>query len=318
MVAGQWMGVLRDAVLGIVNGAGISLGLKELLRHSLSERGRALHGSSEFVWSALPLVMCEMCGGDWQKTSPAAAAIELWLAAGDVFDDVEDHDGAGLWQTAGLGQAVNAGTALLFLSQAAMMRLRESGFPGPTILRAMGELCRSGAQACCGQHDDLEFEEMTGVGEDEYLKMTGMRSGSLISCACRVGAILGTGDEAMIDACGEAGFNLGVYSQISNDVRSLRLAGLKSDVRRKKKTLPVIYGLQQCEGEARRFLRSTLEGGGPIDTSTENMVRQVLEECGAMTYSLMLADIYKQRAFRALEYGGIDSAGILRLQKLLA
>ena len=57
-----------------------------------SRRGLADDAPEDKPWILLPVMVCESLCGDGDRAIPAAAAIQFMLAAGDVFDDIEDSD----------------------------------------------------------------------------------------------------------------------------------------------------------------------------------------------------------------------------------
>ncbi len=260
----------------------------------------------------MSLVVCEASGGDARNAMPAAAALELWLAAGDVFDDLEDRDQDSLWQEYGDGQAANTATVLLFLSQTAALRLRRYR-SAEIALRAVEELGKAGTTSSVGQYLDLAYELEPNVTEDDYFHMTRLRSGALLECACKLGALLGTGGEEVIQAFGEFGNHLGTYCQVRNDVRSLKDCAIKSDISRRKKTLPILYGLKQAEGHDREYLEKVFRGDRsfPVDRKVEDKVVHILEKVGSISYSLIVADLYKRKSVDALTPLGISGLDII-------
>ncbi len=211
---------------------------------------------------------------------PAAAAVELWLTAGDVFDELEDGD-AGTWQAYGQAITINAGVALLLLSQSAALRLSSRRFDEKIAGRVAGELGRHGGAACSGQNADVAHATRLALSEKEYLEMTGVRSGSLIECACRIGAILASSDERRVAVWGRAGRHLGIYGQLVNDAHSLEAVGQKTDIQQRKKTLPVIYGMEQAEGKERELLESVFAGSAGLSAETMSTTVEVLKRVGA-------------------------------------
>lgn len=292
--------------------------LAEAITRSLSRKGRALSLDSCFRWSLLPVIVYGSCGGEGPRSTPAAAAIDLWLAAGDVFDEVEDRDVPGLWQEIGEAQALNAGTALLLLSRLSVNRLLDRGFRESLVLSAAREIDRAGIRSCVGQHLDLLNEDLMDVTEKDYIEMTTLRSGSLIECACRIGAVLAEKDQQTIDAFGRGGRNLGVFAQIVNDVRSLdTIHGKKSDLVRKKKTLPVVYGLEVGSADDRRFLSQVFIGAGPVTDCSQARMKSVLANLGATDYCSLVADLYLEKGLDEFRAAGMAAIIVDELGEVL-
>ncbi len=253
--------------------------------------------------SFMTLSVCRSLCGRVEHALPAGAALEFFAAALDVFDDLEDQDsGDALWRKYGQAQAMNAATALLMLAQSALVRLRVRGVDELIITRAMEALASAGTTACTGQHRDLQYESVPCISEAQYFKMTGMKSGALVECACRLGAVTAGSDDYTVEALGLFGRNLGMAAQITNDVGSIRLKGSgKSDIARRKKILPVIFALGHARPEERGWLAGVYSAGNPVDVDTEQRVIQLLQRSGAVHYSLVRAELFRQKAGRALE-----------------
>jgi len=283
--------------------------LCEILCHPLKERGRCLHDSEEFSGSLLPLLVCEAISGDFRVALPAAAAVEFLAAAGDVIDDIEDQDYEdALWRVYGQAQAVNAATALLALARAEIRRLEQRGVAADVILRVMDTFDAAIIKACAGQYYDLVYESEIDVSEDMYFQMVASKSAPLAESACSIGAMLATDNQQIIASFSQFGRNFGIAAQIDDDIHSLMdTEGGKSDIRRRKKTLPVIYGLAHCRGSEREFLAKVYSEKTGMTPEIENQVREILARSGGIHYSLIMAEVYRQKGLKALQETGIPA-----------
>lgn len=263
-------------------------------------KGSALEGAR---WLLLTLSACEGAGGDWRNAVPAAAAIELFITAGDLLDDIEDGD----IPAAEVPHSANVACALLLLSGKAALRLKE----GARAAAVLAAISGAGVRSCVGQHLDLTFETRDTVTEQAWLEMTDLRSGSLLECACRVGVIAGGGDEQQIDTYGRFGHLLGIAGQISNDLHILNSPSGRSDIARRKKTFPLMYALNNVEGRDRDTLLACC---GAQSASTNDEVRRILERLGAFYYSTFVAEEYRLKAFQVLRDAGVAARTISRFE----
>ncbi len=288
--------------------------LVRMVRHTLSEPGKVLHQESNPRWPILPLLVCEAICGRYEHAIPAAVAMEFFVAAGDVLDDIEDQDSAdALWCNYGLAHATNAATALLMLTQQAIARLRGKVELG-TIASVMETISATGLKACSGQYLDL-IDGTQDLSEERYLHMVELKSASLLECACCIGALLAASDEQVITSYSLFGRNLGMSAQIINDIQSVRGdSGAKSDIRSRKRTLPAIYGLTHAEGDDLKTLTDVYLKKVPVTARREEKVRRALLRSGAVHYALVAAELYRGRALKALEQTNITGPALERIK----
>ena len=101
--------------------------LYNLAREPLEKTRRALNKdiSRDYPWPLLPLMVSEAICGHYEKVIPAAAGLEFLLAAGDVFDDIEDDDTPeSLSAKYDSAIATNVATTLLILAEKSITRLK--------------------------------------------------------------------------------------------------------------------------------------------------------------------------------------------------
>ncbi|MDD4874537.1 MAG: polyprenyl synthetase family protein, partial [Dehalococcoidales bacterium] len=165
--------------------------IKEPLR--MKRRALAVQSEQDTPWMLLPLIICESISSDFRKAIPLAATIQFLMAAGDVFDDIEDDDSPqSLCAKYGSAVATNVGTTLPVLGEKAIARLRERDINEKTIVHIFDAINSYYINACIGQHMDLSFNKKKDVSEDTYLKIATLKSASQIECACYTGALLAT------------------------------------------------------------------------------------------------------------------------------
>jgi geranylgeranyl diphosphate synthase type I len=205
----------------------------------------------------LCLLACEAVGGDWQQALPAAAGLELIHNFSLIHDDVQDGDAERrhrptVWVIWGQAQAINAGDALFAFGELAMHRLATTGYSAEQVLyvwRLLNEAC---LRLIEGQHMDLAFEQQMDITARDYLAMIDRKTGALIESAVHIGAYLGTSDAARIAHLRYAGAQLGRAFQIGDDILGLWGTDQETgkptanDVRRRKKTFPLIYALEHA------------------------------------------------------------------------
>jgi geranylgeranyl pyrophosphate synthase len=205
------------------------------------------------IWSLHVLLMhaaTAHCDGDsppsdWGHVVPIAAAAELLGVALDVFDDVQDQDGA-LLNTYGAPMMINGAMAMRELAQAA---LGDACIPAALRMSLHQAFTSDTLRAIGGQALDVAFERRERVSLDDAVEMTERKSGTLVGLMYRLGALAGLSGnhtDVSLAEIGERfaafGRNLGVILQLENDWKDAWEQGQhpKSDRERDKKTLPLV------------------------------------------------------------------------------
>ncbi len=291
-------------------------GLHRLIRESLAgiTRRAESDGPRYKPWYLLPLVVCESIYGTYEYAIPASASILLFMAAAEVFDDIEDADSPGaLSAKYGSAIATNLATTLLILAEKALTRLAKRGIADGVIVQITNEVNSLYLDACGGQHLDLSLTYDTTMSEDKYLKIASKKSASTIECACHVGALLATVNQKLIDLNVVFGHNLGMASQIANDIQGV-IDG--RDIANKKVTLPVIYALTHTQGKAHHQLELAF-GKSDKFVDSINQIRESLFASGAVFYTTILMQLYVQYAKDALVNLGKAGADVEQLKSYL-
>ena len=117
-------------------------------------------------------------------------------------------------------------------------------------------------------------------------------------CASELGACIGTEDEELIDLHARMGWHMGLVAQLMNDIEAIWPEGKdKSDLRLRKKTLPIAYALNIFEetDQYSRTIHSYFENDPPSGIS-ENDVKWALWKSEAIHYTWMVAASEKSKA----------------------
>lgn len=287
----------------------------DMMRYHLGwadEKGRLLDSSAgKALRPTLCLLACEAVGGTYTKALPAAAAIELVHNFSLIHDDIQDNDRERrhrptVWSVWGKPQAINAGTAMRVAASLALARLGECGVPAQKQLQAQRLMDESCLEMIEGQYLDLSYESRLDVGVTEYLEMIERKTAALIACSLELGALLGSDDRRVADGFRSFGRNLGMAFQIRDDVLGIwgdeKKTGKPrgSDIRRKKKSLPVVYALEKAQGRAKAELTGIYQDGA-IDDNSLDKVLGILDDVQAEAQAQSLAEMYSRRALAEIE-----------------
>lgn len=269
----------------------------------VDEQGHSLQGSAgKALRPTLCLLACEAAGGDWRKALPAAAAIELVHNFSLIHDDIQDDDTERrhrptVWSIWGKPQAINAGDGMHTLADVALLRLGDQGIALEKQLRAQRLLDESCLRMVEGQYLDISYESRLDIGVADYLEMIDRKTAALMGCSLEMGALLGSDAEAVIGGLSSFGRSLGLAFQIRDDVLGIwgdeKETGkpLGSDIRRRKKSLPVVYALEKAEGKAKTELLNIYQKQ-VIDDDDLDTVFRILEAIEARVYAQGIAHKY--------------------------
>jgi geranylgeranyl diphosphate synthase type I len=291
-------------------------GLYDLAKEPLTKRARALAAENAHArpWPLLPLTVCQSISGHFERALPAAAALQFLMAAGDVFDDIEDADSPeSLAAKYGSPVATNVGTTLLILAERAIGQLKARGVEDHVIIQVMDTINSYYTCACAGQHLDLSLSSEEAFSEEVYLRVTGMKSASQVECACRIGTLLAIADQHLIDAFTMFGHNLGMAAQVTNDIHGI-VNG--TDIISRKITLPLVYALAQADDEVRSQLRPVLRRQSEFRPDPVR-VRDLLFRTGAVHYAIVKMESYRQQASDILSQIGRSGANVEVLKLFL-
>ena len=257
----------------------------------------------------LCMLSCESAGGDWIQSVPAAVGVELLHNFSLVHDDIEDHSDTRrgrptVWRLWGLPQALNAGDGLFALAHLAFMRLPESGVPVDIAFAALHSFDQTCLALTHGQHLDMQFEERLDVTTDEYMTMITGKTATLIAASTYLGALLARVDETVAAHYGEFGRHLGLTFQVRDDIlgiwgdKDITGKSTSSDIETRKKTLPVVFGLERSEKLREMYAQDAVH---PEDVAG---VIEILDQLGARQIAEGVAAENHQKAMDAFEKSG--------------
>ncbi len=234
--------------------------LFEAMRYSLLAGGKRLR-------PLLVLDFCRMCGGDWKKAAPIAAAVEMIHTYSLIHDDLpcmddDDYRRGRLTNHKVYGEAVAvlAGDGLL---TAAFSTIASADYPAEVRIRCVEVLSRCAGELGMvgGQVLDMQSETRSCT-EQEVLDIQSRKTGALIKAACVLGVLAGGGSKEQEEAAGEFAEHLGLAFQIRDDMLDVigdaAQLGKAVGVDGNKNTFVQLYGLDSCDKLVRSHTESAL------------------------------------------------------------
>lgn len=280
--------------------------------------------SGKFVRPTLCLLSCEAVGGDWSRAMAAAGAIELVHNFSLIHDDIEDasyerYHRPTVWKLWGQAQAINTGDAMFALACLALPGLKESGIPDEKIVTCIEMLSLACLELCEGQYLDIEYENRLDVSVEDYLSMAAKKTGALLAASTSLGAYLGGADAKLVDYFYLFGSELGIVLQIRDDILGIwgseeRTGKSATDIRQKKKSLPVVYALQDARDEARKKLQRLYCQKVIADHDVAEAI-SILERVGSRNYAENLAEQSYCKALKHLQGTGLGASSLAPLKE---
>ena len=270
---------------------------------SAAAQGKALRPT-------LCLFACNALTDDYARALPAAAALELVHNFSLLHDDIQDGDlerrhQPTAWHLWGIPRALAAGNAMQCTGDLALLATERGGVPPATVLQVSQILTSSYLEMIQGQCLDLAFEGRTDITTGEYLYMIACKTGALIRCGVEIGAMLGTTDQTAVRAFARFGEGLGQAFQIRDDYLGIwgdeatlgKATG--NDIRRRKKSYPVVFALEKAGGGALNTLHR-IYAQERLQEDDVEQVLSVLDEVGARESAQALTEEAAARALEAL------------------
>ena len=146
-----------------------------------------------------------------------AAGLEVFHTFTLIHDDIMDrsplrrgHDT--VWKKWDEDTAILSGDVMCI---DAYKRIAQA--PHAVLPQALELFSQTASEVCDGQQMDMDFEKRSHVSMPEYMQMIGLKTGVLIACAARLGALIGGADVPSQKALYDYGYNLGLAFQVADD-----------------------------------------------------------------------------------------------------
>jgi geranylgeranyl diphosphate synthase type I len=255
------------------------------------EHGRALEGNhGKAVRPALAMLAAEAAGGTAEQAANAGVAVELAHNYSLLHDDVMDSDRTRrhrptAWTVYGVPAAILAGDALITLATEALV-----GDGPPLSTQGVERLDTALLRLVDGQAADIGFEGRTDVGLHECLTMAADKTSALFAVACELGALAAGAAPQRVWQLRQFGEHLGLAFQLVDDLLGIwgdpESTGkpVLSDLRARKKSLPVVAALNAGNGAAGR-LAELYHRATPLSDADLRACADLIEEAGARTWA---------------------------------
>jgi geranylgeranyl diphosphate synthase, type II len=275
------------------------LKLYEPIQYTLSLGGKRLR-------PILCMMGCELYGGKCETTMPAAIAIEIFHNFTLVHDDIMDNSPIRRgqptvfrkWNTnvAILSGDVMFAKAYEYVAKLNTENLRE-------ILNIFTD---TAIKVCEGQQYDMDYEVLSNVRIDDYVKMITLKTAVLTGASLKIGALIAGASAEQADLLHNFGLNLGIVFQLQDDLLDVFSDESKfgkksgSDIRSGKKTYLFLKTLDLLSpGEREEFYVLYTTKGEGDDEKIEH-VKKVYETLDIKEHVISLMNEYHRQSLNIL------------------
>ena len=236
-----------------------------------------MHGKSA-DW-LMPIIVAEALGAKPEIAVPVGAAIACVQVSIILVDDILDNDPRGAFHKHGVGTIANAA---LTLQACGHRLLGQSSLSGERLALAHDIYARIATETAFGQK--LDADNLTG--EDNYWRVTSIKSTPLFTGAYQLGALMGGAPMSHVDLFRRFGFLFGVICQIGDDISDAMDLKLNADWHEARNNLLFMYVEQGDNPYKDEFkaLKSNILSPGSLARAQEILVRS-----GALSYALFVA-----------------------------
>ncbi len=219
----------------------------EPMRYTLLSGGKR-------VRPVLTMMACDAVGGRGMDALFAGIAVEMLHNFTLIHDDIMDAASVRRgnptvhvkWNESA---AILSGDGLIAIAYQTLLRSPD--------LKRLAELITavnfSIIEVCEGQALDLEFQDRSHIGLDDYFQMIDKKTAKMLELSVQLGGILGNGSAAHLQALTAYAYASGIAFQVQDDLLDIAADGAKlgktvgGDILEGKKTFLIIKALEKYD-----------------------------------------------------------------------
>jgi len=202
-----------------------SLFLDYLVKKSIDKEPQNLYTPINYILNLggkrlrpiMVLMACDLLGGDTKKALDAALAIEMFHNFSLIHDDIMDkapirRGEPTVHKKWDLNTGILSGDAMLILANTFF-----NSYSGATYKSLQMLFNQTALEVCEGQQYDMDFESLSSVPLESYIKMITYKTAVLVAASLKMGAIIAQADENNAINIYNFGLNLGIAFQLQDD-----------------------------------------------------------------------------------------------------
>lgn len=251
---------------------------------------------------AMVLLSSELFGGNQEDAMKAALSVEIFhnftLLHDDIMDNADIRRGRPtVHNQYDTNTAILSGDAMSIHAYEYLLQCET-----PNIMPVIKLFTRTAIEVCEGQQYDMDFETRIDVTVEEYIEMIRLKTGVLLACCFKTGALLGNASAQDAQLMYDFGINLGLAFQLQDDyldtygdvnVFGKRIGG---DILCNKKTYLLIQALKNASPELRADLSSWIDKKDFDEEEKIAAVKAIYNKIGVADINQRAIDAYYEQA----------------------
>ncbi len=288
--------------------------LYEPIRYLMDLQGKRLR-------PLLTLLSVNLFSDNWKEALQPAHAIEVFHNFTLMHDDIMDKAPVRRGKPT-VHMKWNENTAIL---SGDVMLVKAYGLfldlPADLLSDALKRFGKTAAEVCEGQQLDMNFETAPLVSIPDYIEMIRLKTSVLLGFALELGALIGRAGRTATEKLYEAGVNMGLGFQLTDDLLDVYGDPEKfgkqvgGDIISNKKTYLYLKALELAGHEARTELTDLFSGIPVADDEKVRRVTAIYNDLNIKDITSRLIESYFDKAVAAI---GSLEADEDRKQQLLA
>ena len=244
----------------------------------------------------------------WQRALPVAVALEIFHNFTLLHDDLMDRSPLRRGQETvyrrwGDNTAILSGDAMSIEAYASLAEVADKSL----LAELLPRFSQMALEVCVGQQYDMEFETRSEVRVEEYMEMIRLKTSVLLGSSLELGALVGGATAEQARALYAVGIQLGLAFQIQDDLLDVygdeKTFGkpIGGDIVNAKKTLLLLYTLEQLQGEDLKRLQEILTYTPEERRAYIDEVRTLYDKAGTRLYAEAEIERLTTEAYRGVE-----------------
>jgi geranylgeranyl diphosphate synthase type II len=179
--------------------------------------------------------------------------------------------------------------------------------PPGLLVKVFREFNKVAIEVCVGQQLDMDFEKVSFISHEEYLRMIELKTAVLLAASSKIGAIIGKASDKDSGLLYEFGKYLGLAFQIQDDLLdvygNVNVFGKVSggDIVTNKKTFLLTKALELATGKTLKKLQEQI-GAKEFDPELKiSTIKEIFDQLQIKTITENLAKEYIDLSLSRLE-----------------